>query len=39
MAERLHVVTDGLAGQYLFYPGLHTPGEMSRILRRARSTT
>ena len=35
MAERLQVVTDGLAGQYLFYPGLHNPGEMSRILRRA----
>lgn len=35
LAERLHVVTDGLAGQYLFYPGLHTPPEMSRILRRA----
>lgn len=35
LAERLQVVTDGLAGQYLFYPGLHTPDEMSRILRRA----
>ena len=35
MAERLQVVTDGLAGQYLFYPGLHEPREMSRILRRA----
>ena len=35
LAERLQVVTDGLAGQYLFYPGLHTPAEMSRILRRA----
>lgn len=35
MAERLQLVIDGLAGQYLFYPGLHTPPEMSRILRRA----
>ena len=35
LAERLQVVTDGLAGQYLFYPGLHNPAAMSRILRRA----
>jgi AcrR family transcriptional regulator len=35
IAERLHLVTDGLAGQYLFYPGLHEPNELSRILRRA----
>ena len=35
MAERLHLVVDGLAGQYLFYPGLHTPAEMSNLLRRA----
>lgn len=34
LAERLHVTVDGLAGQYLFYPGLHTPAQMSRILRR-----
>ena len=35
LAERLHLVTDGLAGQYLFYPGLQTSAEMSRTLRRA----
>lgn len=35
LAERLQVVTDGLAGQYLFYPGLHTSAEMSRMLGRA----
>jgi AcrR family transcriptional regulator len=35
LAERLHLVTDGLAGQYLFYPGLQTSTEMSRTLRRA----
>jgi BetI-type transcriptional repressor, C-terminal len=35
LAERLHVIIDGLAGQYLFYPGLHTSAEMRRVLRRS----
>lgn len=35
LAERLQLATDGLAGQYLFYPGLHTTTELSRLLRRA----
>lgn len=34
LAERLQVLTDGLAAQYLFYPGLHTAAQLGRILRR-----
>lgn len=35
LAERLHLVVDGLAGQFLFYPGLHDAAEMREILERS----